>query len=1233
MTDGQQHSQPAAPSSGDAPVQPKDGLPSRDTRPADDKIATTTPLPESTNNQPRSHVVGQGDEADADGDSEAETLIESPEKKKLNILESAPRLEPSGSNGREVAIKVEPSVAQSAEGNTRKRKRSTDEGKDGLRRHLSRQSSPLSSSVVDAHSGSELGSSARPRNAARRLSMDFRRPGLADRDSKDGEGRSSHKKGSIQRSQKRRKSEFEDTPTRPLRQKQSPDTTGGEKRETRSATYSRSDSLERSRSLSPRPRTEHRRKISTQSIQTLASHKARRVPAPLNTRRNRSSDRSSDESVSPAPTRPQLHKFASNDTEATSPAKVMAKKLRDKHGRTQIAQACTDDKLDRVKQMYEERPQDLNLPDNAGNTPLQIAALQGHVEIVEFLLQKHADPNTRNIEKETALIDAVENGHIDVVKILLKHGADPRIGNATGQKPLELVDPEDGEIRKLLLDAKSKTVHRRQSEDQAPTSLAREGSSRAASAASPRDSPPIHGPKSPPPLQLSRRRARDPTRNDLLWQANTPENLTKLAGKGDTEGVVNILNILNKASPEALIAACKGGHDEVLQLLIAMGDPDPDPDPVTSSDQRKGYNTPILAAIGEGKVQNVKLLIEQDGFNPTRTFKGRTYYELAQERKGDNWKAEYEALKRAYEMFERKHPKQVTPRKAKDADRHRIQGSSSPMSQRGKSPQRAQADSAGRRERPNHGKRVEGPHAHSGEQTRHLRAVSSDHDRSTPPHKSHKTRRSKSDLPTALSEEEVHKKRRLFSRKEQLKGNHTIDDTSSVDEKTKKSKDSSDKMSVKRRRSSFANEPAQMPDISRMKKRSRRALSDSSPEEVRTVKKQVARPEGKDRASHGDKPSKSIDRTIERKKEKPQKAGTPPLPDSTPKNTSPKANPKPSKEHVDKEVKDVEMNMKEGDNAATKTELNEKAAKEKEAKEKIAKDREAKDKETKEAKDKEAREKEAREKVAQEQATKEKEAAEQQDKQRKEKEAAELAVKQEEQRAAAEVAARQAEEARVAAAEQLLVEEAAAAKKKAEEEATAALARKKEEEERQERLRREAEEKQRRAEERRQRILREAELKRMEALPHILCRSAKLLEANDPDARNPDFLKHFLPLFTMKTKQIDPHCSPEVADERWTPGFQVAPLLGVKNLGLEHLTHWEKRTVSDRDRFCLWRVGKCMLMFGSDPMVDLEYTFESQARLLQETWPKFEVMQPLVWVKVSSSNIVNVFSGSKLTSH
>ncbi len=386
-----------------------------------------------------------------------------------------------------------------------------------------------------------------------------------------------------------------------------------------------------------------------------------------------------------------------------------------------------------------------------------------------------------------------------------------------------------------------------------------------------------------------------------------------------------------------------------------------------------------------------------------------------------------------------------------------------------------------------------------------------------------------------------------------MKSNSNATQESSGDDEATPVEQEKGKVSVERRRSSLAPETPQASELSRLKKRSRRALSDSSPEESRSIKKRMSCQENPQAPLKEAKILQDVDTIfLQSHQDQIQRTATP-------------------ESIADSDAADKARASQEMEKMLKEAEEKKEAERKKEA------DRHKKIQEEQEAAEKMALEKEA-------------------------------------ERMKAEQEAQQRVEEERIAAERKLAEEAAA-KKKADEEA---LARKKEEEEeRQERMRREAEEKQRRAEERRQRILRENEQRRMEALPKLLCKSAKLLDQNSPEAKSADFLLRFLPLFTVKTRQIDPYCNNDVADEDWFPGFQAAPLLAAKNLGLEHFTHWEKRKVNDRERLCLWKVARTILIHGDEQTTALNMSIEQALQLDRETQPKFEAMQPLVWVKVS----------------
>lgn len=421
--------------------------------------------------------------------------------------------------------------------------------------------------------------------------------------------------------------------------------------------------LNHNRSESPATRTRNRTH-STQSLDPQGIQK-RRKPPPLQVghRRKPSEETYGESDGSSSAYGPAyLRKLQSADNVVVSPAKIPHKKHRDKNGRTWLARACAAEEVDNVIARLRERPEDLNVADNAENTPLQIASLEGNSEIVQVLLDAGCDTSCRNIDLDTPLIDAVENGHLDVIRLLLKAGLDPRQSNAKGEEPLDLLDPEDEnhrEIKAALNEAKGRDNWRRASEDHHGQPSAGRDST---SAQSPRGSPSLHSARSPP-LAPRRKTARsEATRNDLLWVNPTPENLRDRAGKGDIAGVDHILNMRPVGDIEAVLAAAKGGHEPCLQLLIAIGNPDHDPDPLQIGGYKDGHNTPMLAAIGRGNVHIIQLLLKQAKFDPTRRlYKNLTYYEIAQERQGSDWQQEHKILKDAYDKVISRRAKTGSP--------------------------------------------------------------------------------------------------------------------------------------------------------------------------------------------------------------------------------------------------------------------------------------------------------------------------------------------------------------------------------------------------------------------------------------------------------------------------------------------------------------------------------------------------------------------------------------------
>jgi len=76
--------------------------------------------------------------------------------------------------------------------------------------------------------------------------------------------------------------------------------------------------------------------------------------------------------------------------------------------------------------------------DDSGNTALMFASANGHLEIVNFLLEiSRAAVNFKNSSGNTALHWAALTGQTAVVACLLAAGADANLPNLAGDRPFE----------------------------------------------------------------------------------------------------------------------------------------------------------------------------------------------------------------------------------------------------------------------------------------------------------------------------------------------------------------------------------------------------------------------------------------------------------------------------------------------------------------------------------------------------------------------------------------------------------------------------------------------------------------------------------------------------------------------------------------------------------------------------------------------------------------------------
>jgi len=103
-----------------------------------------------------------------------------------------------------------------------------------------------------------------------------------------------------------------------------------------------------------------------------------------------------------------------------------------------LFEACELTDEVRVFLYVTEHGADVNAVNDAGNTPLHVAAYNGSISIVNFLLTHGADVNAFGAAHNAALHYAVKQNHFRVVELLLKQKANPNCVNDVGYSPLHV---------------------------------------------------------------------------------------------------------------------------------------------------------------------------------------------------------------------------------------------------------------------------------------------------------------------------------------------------------------------------------------------------------------------------------------------------------------------------------------------------------------------------------------------------------------------------------------------------------------------------------------------------------------------------------------------------------------------------------------------------------------------------------------------------------------------------
>ncbi|MDQ6891103.1 MAG: ankyrin repeat domain-containing protein [Acidobacteriota bacterium] len=116
-----------------------------------------------------------------------------------------------------------------------------------------------------------------------------------------------------------------------------------------------------------------------------------------------------------------------------------------------IHEYAINGEVERVSADIASTPGDLNLPDDAGDTPLHLAAMHCRMPVIVFLVTKRAAVNRKDRGGATALHLAAQEGCLPAVTSLLGSGAKVNARDKAHRTPLKRAqEAHNGEIATVL---------------------------------------------------------------------------------------------------------------------------------------------------------------------------------------------------------------------------------------------------------------------------------------------------------------------------------------------------------------------------------------------------------------------------------------------------------------------------------------------------------------------------------------------------------------------------------------------------------------------------------------------------------------------------------------------------------------------------------------------------------------------------------------------------------------
>ncbi|KAF8079239.1 ankyrin repeat-containing domain protein [Lyophyllum atratum] len=139
----------------------------------------------------------------------------------------------------------------------------------------------------------------------------------------------------------------------------------------------------------------------------------------------------------------------------------MAEETKGASNNERLLAAARSDNEDLLLEVFEEKDFDINCQDGLGNTPLHNAVSNGSTDVLEYILSHEdcdVDPQNK-LDRSTPLHLAVRIEHMvlrkHIVESLLDAGADTRIKDKNGETVLDILPPNDNEIRGLIIKARA----------------------------------------------------------------------------------------------------------------------------------------------------------------------------------------------------------------------------------------------------------------------------------------------------------------------------------------------------------------------------------------------------------------------------------------------------------------------------------------------------------------------------------------------------------------------------------------------------------------------------------------------------------------------------------------------------------------------------------------------------------------------------------------------------------